>query len=144
MLLAVEGCQDHGGVLLAHVCGPCLQSLHSSSSLPPWLSLANALWLGPVPPQLTRLTIPEQFLITRKFPRVYVIKLFPKTQQGNPETMQHGLKGNVMTFELNMDKICEMVNGQLMPQSPNVLPSVLSVCYVGSSKLSPEALHTTF
>jgi len=72
------------------------------------------------------------------------VKLHAKTQRGHPETQQRALKGNVTTFDLNMDKIGHMLSGGLMPQLPEVLCSVLSVCYVGSQPLSQESLHSTF
>ena len=144
LLLSMEGCFQEEEETVAHVCQQCLQSLQGNIDKPPKYSLVNELWVGEVPEELRHLTIPEQFLIARKFPHVYVVKLFPKNRHGNPNTMQHALRGNVTTFDLNMDKIVGMVNGQLMPQLPNILPSILSVCYVGQGKLSVDRLKATF
>jgi len=110
LLLATEGCFDRDDETVASVCQQCLQSLQGSINKPLKYSLANDLWVGMVPEELGCLTIPEQFLITCKFPWIYVIKLFPRNQHSNPTTMQHDLCGNVTTFDLNMDKMVDMVD----------------------------------
>jgi len=37
-----------------------------------------------------------------------------------------------------------MINGHLMPQNISILPSVLSICYIGATKLTIEAVRSTF
>jgi len=144
MLLEPSGIVCDGSSEKAIICGNCITALRSSSASPPRYSLANGLWVGDCPPVIRRLSIPELFLIARKFPRIYVIKLYAKTRRGHPETQQRALKGNVTTFDLNMEKIGQMLTGHLMPQLPEILCLVLSVCYVGSQPLSRDSLHSTF
>ena len=144
MLLERSGIVDDGSMQQAIICGKCISALQSSLPHPPCYLLANSLWLGDCPPVIHQLSIPELFLIAHKFPRVYIIKLYVKSCRGHPETQQQALKGNMTTFNLNMDKIGDMLNGRLMPQLLEVLSSVLSVCYIGSQHLSRESLHSTF
>ncbi|KAI0076309.1 hypothetical protein K474DRAFT_1598157 [Panus rudis PR-1116 ss-1] len=54
------------------------------------------------------------------------------------------LAGNVTTFEFNMDRIADMIDGRLMPQQPRVLAELISVTYVGLGKLPKSWLHSTF
>lgn len=103
------------------------------------------MWVGEVPFELRYLTIAEQLLIARVYPRVFVVKLFPKSNSHHGlenDQLQTALRGNVTTFELNSDAIADMIAGNLMPQPPAVLASVLSVTFIGrGSTLSPAALR---
>lgn len=148
LLLARKACVISGpraeDVQVA-VCDSCYSELDSPRPDPPKLSLANGLWYGEVPWQLRCLTFPEQLLISRLYPRVFIIKLYPKDgRPHNPETLQSALKGNVTSFELNLDKVADMINGNLMPQLPRVLASILSITYVGRGHLSKNWLKATF
>ncbi|EUC56046.1 ATP-dependent DNA helicase PIF1, putative [Rhizoctonia solani AG-3 Rhs1AP] len=82
--------------------------------------------------------------VSRVYPRVFVIKLFPKKgSAGIPlEQLQNGMRGNVTSFEVNSDMIADMISGSLMPQPPEILASVLSVTFIGRSALpDPAKLH---
>lgn len=91
------------------------------------------------------MTIAEQLLIALVYPRVFVVKLFPRgnTRHGlQDDQLQHALRGNVTSFELNSGAITEMINGNLMPQEPAVLASVLSITFIGRGKVpNPAALR---
>jgi hypothetical protein len=85
-----------------------------------------------VPWFFNQLTIAENLLIARLYPRVFVVKLFPKTNAGlRVDQLQSAMRGNVTTFELNSDMIASMISGTLMLQPPAILASVLSVTFVG-------------
>ena len=80
------------------ICRSCFDDLRKDSEKPPKYSLANNLWIGNVPWCLEILTFPEQLLLARVFPRVYVFKLYPKDAVGgrrDPVTLQRGMKGTV-------------------------------------------------
>jgi hypothetical protein len=90
-------------------------------------SLANNLWIGEVPHELAILTIPEQPLVARHYPRCYVYKLYPKAVGAgmDPDLLQRAIMGNVSLYEHNTDAIVQMLAGQLMPQDCSMLSSVL-------------------
>ncbi|KAH9943739.1 hypothetical protein B0H21DRAFT_823608 [Amylocystis lapponica] len=146
LVLAGEGViAGDSGTCHIRVCRSCLLDLERDVEPPPKLSLANGLWIGKVPWQLQTLTFPEQLLIAHLYPRVFVVKLFPRDRRArDPESLQSALAGNVSTFEFNMDKIADMIDGRLLPQHLSILASVLSVTYVGSSKLPKQWLRSTF
>lgn len=144
MLLEPEGVIRQGGRLIAHICRECLGDLKKPSMLPPRFSLANDLWIGSVPVELSSLTFPEQLLIAHLYPRVYVFKLFPKSGAGSAEGMQRGMRGNVSTYELNVDDMVSMVKGQLMPRPPAILSSLIAITYIGIGRLPKSWIHSTF
>jgi len=84
-------------------------------------------------------------LIALLYPRMYVFKLFPK-KGGRPDalSLQRAMRGNVTTYELNMDGISSMVQGKLMPHPPAVLASLISVMFIGLGQLPRQWLCTTF
>jgi len=110
----------------------------------PKLALVNNLWIGKVPHELAILTLPEQLLISCYFPRCYVFKLYPKDGHANPDHLQRGLMGNVSLYDMNMDAVARMLEGQLLPQPVMSLASVIAVTYVGMKKLPKTWLKSTF
>lgn len=70
-----------GALVNVHVCQICSEDLKVSNN-PPKFSLANGMWLGRVPCCIQVLTFPEQLLLARIFPCVYVFKLFSKWDVG--------------------------------------------------------------
>jgi hypothetical protein len=87
------------------VCGCCMSDLWKADpDRPPPLALANGMWIGPVPPQLQSLTLPEQLLIGHLYPHTYIFKLFPKNVHAsiNADALQRGLRGNVSTYDLDL------------------------------------------
>ncbi|KAM6490331.1 hypothetical protein JOM56_014308 [Amanita muscaria] len=128
------------------ICSGCLTDLSAASSRPPRLSLANNLWLGHVPWQLQTLSLPEQMLIALLYPWVFVFKLFPKDLHYRPDaaSLQRGLRGNVCTYELDMAGAASMIQGNLMPRPLAVLPSVISVTFIGQGDLSKKYLKPIF
>jgi len=129
-----------------NVCRQCWTSLENTKyDLPPALSLANNMWIGPVPDVLSSLTFPEQLLISHLYPRVYVFKLYPKKGSGgDPSKLQKGMRGTVSTFELDMQGITSMLEGNLMPRPAELLASVISVTYIGLGHLPKHWLRHLF
>lgn len=144
MLLAPEGVIHQGERSIANICRECLGDLKKPLSLPPKFSLANNLWVGAVPTELRTLTFPEQLLIAHLYPRVYVFKLFPKSGAGSAAGLQRGMRGNVSTYELNVDAMAAMVEGQLMPRPPALLSSLIAITYIGAGRISKNWIHSTF
>ena len=121
----------------------CLDDL-KSSPLPPRFSLANNLWIGLSPAELSTLTFPEQLLIAHLYQRVYVFKLFPKSGARLMYGLQGGVRGNVSTYELNVDTVAAMVGGELMPRPPTVLSSLIAITYTGAGPIPKNWIHSTF
>lgn len=144
MLLAPEGVARREGRLIANICRECLGDLKKSSPLPPKFSLANNLWVGAVPVELSSLTFPEQLLIAHLYPRVYVFKLFPKSGGGLADGLQRGMRGNVSTYELNAEAMAEMIDGKLMPRPPTVLSALIAITYIGIGHIPKNWIHSTF
>lgn len=147
-LLEPQGCfsTDDGNETMVHVCGTCMADLESVGDKPPRLSLANNLWTGRVPWQLQTLTFPEQLLIALLYPRIYVFKLYPKDPNFRPDpaTLQRGMRGTVSTYDLNIEGVSSMLHGNLLPRLPSILPSVISITFIGRGTLPKRYLRTIF
>jgi hypothetical protein len=122
-----------------------IPTIKKTANLPPKYSLVNNLWIGKVPWELECLTIAEHLLIALVYPRVFVVKLFPRDNSRyglRDDQLQHALRGNVTSFELNSGAIADMLHGNLMPQKASVLASVLSITFIGRGKTpNPAALR---
>lgn len=147
-LLQAEGCigENLGGDTMLRICRSCLAELESNRDKPPRFSLANNLWIGRIPWQLQTLTFPEQLLIALLYPRIYVFKLYPKdpTFRPDPASLQRGMRGNVSTYDLNLDDLSSMLRGDLLPRQPAILSSVISVTFIGRGTLPKHYLRTIF
>ncbi|THH14182.1 hypothetical protein EW146_g6117 [Bondarzewia mesenterica] len=88
----------------------------------------------------------KSLLIATYYVRMAVIKLYPKNRHAgrDPRVLQSALRGNVTTFRMNMGDVVDMVSGHLLPQWPQLLPSVMSIAYVGSGTIPKDFLHKTF
>ncbi|KZS99520.1 uncharacterized protein LAESUDRAFT_667889, partial [Laetiporus sulphureus 93-53] len=133
---------------MVDVCAGCLTELKDErrNGQPAKWSMANNMWLGSIPWQLAKLTLPEQQLIALLYPRVFTVKLYPK----NPcipirnESLQSALKGNVCTFTLKNSRIVDMLAGNLMPRPPAVLAHLISITFIGKGQLQKHHLHNTY
>ncbi|KIK22944.1 hypothetical protein PISMIDRAFT_101567 [Pisolithus microcarpus 441] len=77
---------------------------------------------------------------------VYVFKLYLKCSGGVQDTsvLQSTTRGNVCTYDHNMDTISNMVEGRLMLCPPTILASLVTITFVGVGKLPSNWLWTTF
>lgn len=148
MLLDPAGLQNQHdtSATVANICGECLRALKKPrGTCPPKYSLANNLWLGPIPLELRRLTVPEQLLIALLYPRVFVFKMWPKKSEGiASENVQRGMRGTVSTFEQDIQGVAAMTAGHLMPRPPAILASVMTVTFIAKGKVSKSWLYHTF
>ena len=143
MLLYEEGLSDDSDRATAQVCADCAKALGNRRT--PTYALANDMWIGEVPEELSGLTIPEQLLIALHYPRCFVFKLFPKAGgPRDPNFMQSGMAGNVTTYALNTPMVVDMLEGRLLPRRLSILASVLSVTFVGMGRLPKRWLKSTF
>ena len=103
------------GTVSCWMCLDCTRSLERR--LMPKMALANNLWIGEVPLELQGLTIPEQLLIARHYPRCYIFKLFPRDVDSHVsfDRLYSGMAGNASLYDLNTQEVVEMLKGQRMP-----------------------------
>lgn len=102
----------------------------------PKLSLANNPWIGDIPWQLRVLSFAKQLLILHLYCHIYVFKLFPKgLMTGADSTFQRGMQGTMSTYDLDMSGISIMVARDMMPRLLTILPSLISVTFIGHGKL---------
>lgn len=127
-----------------HVCRECLADLKLKRT--PALSLANNMWIGDVPPELSSLTLPERVLISRYFPAAYIVKLYPKNHKMrlDPRTLTSGLKGNVTTFPLDVNALADFVVGKSLPAHPKILAATIGITFVGMHNAPEHALRGLF
>ena len=126
------------------MCSECISAL--KQRMLPKFALANNLWIGEVPSQLSMLTIPEQLLIAQHYPRCYIFKLFPRDADIHlpPDQLHSGMAGNASLFEMNTQQVVKMLNGQRMPTPVTTLASIIAITFIGSRKLPQDWLKTTF
>ena len=109
----------------------------------PALSLANGMWIGDVPLELSILTLPERILVARYFPAAYIVKLYPKRKGARywaRTSLHSGLRGNMSTYHLNTNDIVNMTDNQIMPPSSTILAATIGVTFVGPKKLPEKCM----
>ena len=151
LLLSKAGCRiaTTQAESQASICEECSVDLKAEpregqAELPPKYSLANNLWYGELPDELDNLTLPERLLIGLAYPRAYVVKLYPKSGRYKSESHNISLSGNVTAFDLNIARIADMIEGNIMPRKPKILASLVSLTFVGVQRITKEALKKTF
>ena len=78
-------------------------------------------------------------LIALVYLQLHVYKLYPKQYCGEGG-LQRAMCGSLCSYLLNMEKMIDMVEGNMMPRRPEVLPSFIAVLYIGVGKLPMELL----
>ncbi|KAI0349342.1 hypothetical protein OH77DRAFT_1582337 [Trametes cingulata] len=66
------------------------------------------------------------------------------TYRPAPDTLQRAMRGTVSSYELSNPDVLSMIEGNLMPQKPAVLASVLSITFVAVGALPKQWLRSTF
>jgi len=100
------------------VCNSCHRHLRNDNTPP--LSLASNMWIGPTPPCLEGLTIPEQLLISPGYLCMNLIQLT------NKKHTHHKLKGHIVTLPQN-----PMSLAKILPLPMFRLCEYLKVVFVG-------------
>jgi len=71
--------------------------------------------------------------------------LYPKdSQHVNPSHLQQGMAENVTLYDMNINDVTKMIEGQFLPQPVASLASVLAITYVGTRYLPKDWLKSTF
>lgn len=129
----------------ANICVECGRAL-LADKIPPF-ALANGLWIGDPPHELSYLTLPERLLIAKYFPAAYIIKLYPKkkgARHWDKRQLYSGMKGNVSTYQLDQSQITSMIDGTLMPQPSDILAATIGITFVGPKNLPDRGLPDLF
>lgn len=126
------------------ICRDCETELKLNRT--PSLSLANNMWIGDIPPELSCLTLPERVLIARYFPAAYIVKLYPKNQhlRLDPRSLTSGLKGNVTTYPLDAKALSGYLDGKTLPPHPRILAATIGITFVGLNNAPEQALKGLF
>jgi hypothetical protein len=119
-----------------YVCKECMTKLKKGHL--PKLALANSMWIGDIPFELSVLTLPERVLIAQHFPAVHIVKLFPQTK--GARSTNCALRGNVLTYRLDTDKIASMVEGNIMPNPSQVIASTIRVTIIGPKNIRERTM----
>lgn len=116
----------------AYVCSYCLSYMIRKEKPP--LSLANDMWIGEVPYQLSNLTLPERLMIAKGFTSAYIVKLFPK-QRGatnwDNSQFHSGMKGNISTYKMNPAQMADVIFDNELPHPARILTATIGVTFVG-------------
>jgi hypothetical protein len=142
MLLHPPGLLNDG---TGNACTECLRAL-KSDKLPKY-ALANGMWIGRTPHELSFLTLPERILIAKFFPAAYIIKLYPKkkgARHWDNRQMYSGLRGNVSTYQLDQAQIASMIDGSILPQTAKVLAATIGITFVGPRNLPEKCMPEMF
>ena len=123
------------------ICRDCFLDLKKGKI--PLLFCANNTWSGDVPHKLHVLTLPESVLVARYFPAAHIVKLFPKVKGAkfwDTSILNSGVKGNVSTYWLDPNSIVDMLDGQTLPPSLDILVATIGITIVGPQNLPEKTL----
>lgn len=129
----------------ANICNECFRALQRKQL--PKFSLANDMWIGEIPKELSMLTLPERMLIAIYYPSAYIFKLFPKktgSRAWDQSQMYQGLKGNVSTYRLDPKQVANMIDGVTMPPPVGILSSTIGITFLGPSELPEKTMPNIF
>lgn len=146
LLLEPRGLIMSNGSCRADICDECFSHLSKATpnTVPP-LSLANNMWIGPVPECVARLSFSETLLVSLVNPHVFVFKLFPKTNLHiEPDEQQRAMRGHVISYENDVQGVSSMVEGDMLPRHPSTLSSLVRVTFIGRGKPTLDSLKSLF
>jgi hypothetical protein len=109
------------------ICPKCYKSL--STDKLPTLALANGLWLGNIPDELSELTYAEQLLIARVRHNRCIVRV---------SSGMHKMTANAITFANPTPKIYD-----ILPPPASDLDEVLAFIYTGPCKPTPADFERT-
>ena len=107
------------------ICNTCLKPLRCGKV--PKFSLANSLWIGPVPKELQNLTYIKKLLIARVQHNQCVVHVSGEL---------HKMKANTVLYENPMPKIYNA-----LPPQVEELDEILAFIYTGPARPGPEELE---
>jgi hypothetical protein len=124
-------CTSDGSTL--NICGQCFRSL--SHAKVPQFALANKLYRGQMPPQFHDLTWVEEMVCAIYRNMAHVTRLYQLSDPVQPFIFH----GYTCAHETNL-----VSTAKVLPQTPADINGMLTVVFVGPTKLSPRTLRTLF
>ncbi|KAF8119274.1 hypothetical protein EV363DRAFT_1197813 [Boletus edulis] len=141
MLLYEDAVSIEDGEYWGHICHSCFNDLKAGKL--PSCALANNLWIGVVPHELSILSLPEQVLISRYYAASYIVKLYPWSrgaQSSSGQAFNSALQGNVASYRINTMEVARMIEGEFLPHHPNILAATIGVTLVGAKNVPDRSL----
>jgi len=133
-LVDARGVLLQNGEVVLELCTMCSRTLHRGSL--PKHALANRLYVGAVPDELSDLTMVEESMIARARAKSWIVKLQEQDADSASPTSQRALKGHTIIFPQQPDKLTDV-----LPPPLDETLSFICVIFVGSSKPSKEWLR---
>jgi uncharacterized protein DUF6570 len=102
----------------------------------PALSLANSMYLGPIPSELKDLTVIEEAMIARCRAKCWVVQLKEEIQSIITPDSQRGMKGHIIIYPQRPSEIAK-----LLPPSKQDILTPVCVLFIGSTPPTTEWLR---
>ena len=122
------------GEVVLELCHACSRSLHRNTL--PKHALANKLYVGPIPEELSDLTMIEECMVARARAKSWIVKLQERDSDAASPTSQRGLRGHTIIYPQQPDRLAEV-----LPPPVGETLTFICVIFVGSSKLTNEWLR---
>jgi len=116
-----------------NICGQCFRSL--SCAKVPRFALANKLYRGQMPPQFRDLTWVEEMVCAIYRNMAHITRLYQSSDPVQPFIFH----GNTCAHRTNL-----VSTAQVLPRTPADINGMLTVVFVGPTKLTPWTLRTLF
>jgi hypothetical protein len=94
------------------------------------------MYVGPVPEELSNLTMIEECVIARARAKSWIVKLQEQDSDSASPASQRGLKGHTIIYPQQPDKLMDV-----LPPPVDETLSFICVIFVGSSKVTKEWLR---
>lgn len=124
---------DDGSITL-ELCNTCSRGLHKGKL--PKHALANKMYVGPVPQELSDLTMIEESMIARARAKSWIVKLQEQDSVSSSPTAQRGLKGHTIIYPQQPDELAS-----ILPRPVTETLTFICVIFVGSSTPTKEWLR---
>lgn len=135
VLLSPDGMKsNHDGAYRLELCMLCLHSLQRNTI--PKHALANRLYVGPVPDELSDLTMVEECMIAHARAKSWIVKLQETETDSTSPTAQCGLKGHTIIYPQQPDKLTTV-----LPPAVDESLTFICIIFVGNSMLTKEWLR---
>ena len=135
VLLSPDGVKsNHDGTYRLELCTSCLHSLQRN--MIPKHALANRLYVGPIPDELSDLTMVKECMIARARAKSWIVKLQETETDSASPTAQRGLKGHTIIYPQQPDKLTTV-----LPPAIDESLTFICIIFVGNSTLTKEWLR---